>query len=426
MNEEYPPLEMLRKISDNRRTGHLEIQTNYICWNIYLVEGHIQYACHNLQSIETLKNYLLYLKIPISDIIFPSLTKVNSPFFLLLVIEQLVQQKQINANQKKFLLQKLIEDAIEPFVCLPEGQTKWKIDKTLLSIDAPKIFDDNGIKGSEIIDSLKERISQWQKLQPFISSPYQVPSCPNLTLLSMKVSGGNIPFTVLHKLVSKMKGESLRNISFLLKQDDLQLAQVLYPYIKHSIIVLDSPKSPFDKLPSIPSVTSVSSSSPSLETETPAEVEINISAPLSPEKITSSRQTSNSILHPEVKPSVSKTPKIICIDDSQGILDTIKDYLGNENYETVMVANPMECLPSLFTSKPDLILLDLSMPKMNGNRLCQILRTSPLFKQVPIIIVSGNTNLLNQEKIEAIGANDYLPKPFTKEDLLLMVNKYIS
>lgn len=437
MNEEYPPLEMLRKISENRQTGHLQIQINYVYWNIYLVEGKIQYAQHNLQSIDTIKNYLTSLKVPITNIIFPSLTKVNSPFFLLLTIKQLVAQQYINTTQKNVLLQKLTEDAIESFICLPEGHTKWEINKTLLSMDAPIIFDHDGIKGDQIIDPLKDRVSQWQKLQPFIFSPHQRPSCPNLSLLSTKIPGGNLAPPILYKLVSTMKGESLRNISFLLKQDDLKLAQILYPYIKHRIIVIDSPKSPLDKLPSIPSIRNISSIEvKNLEkkiigkTSSDADEKVNVSPSSLKSKSTiasSPSDINNDIALSAGKPhsASSKTHKIICIDDSQVMLDTLKDYLGSENYDTVTVANPMQCLPSLFASKPDLILLDLSMPNINGNRLCRILRTSPVFKKVPIIIVSGNTNMLTKEKIEEIGANNFLPKPFTKEELLVIVNKYL-
>jgi twitching motility two-component system response regulator PilG len=83
----------------------------------------------------------------------------------------------------------------------------------------------------------------------------------------------------------------------------------------------------------------------------------------------------------------------------------------------------MKCLSFLFQSKPDLILMDISMPGINGNRLCQILKNSPVFKQVPIILISGNTKLLNQETIESTGATDCLAKPFTQESLLDMVEK---
>jgi len=232
-----------------------------------------------------------------------------------------------------------------------------------------------------------------------------------------------------------MKGDSLRDISFLLKQDDLKLAQVLYPYIKQGVIVLDSPKPPFDKFPLIPLVNNVASPSISnlhKEVINKTTEKVNISPTPSISKIASSPSHINKTANTSVSFSAQKavssatTPKIICIDDSQVMLDTIKDYLGSENYETITVSNPMQCLPFLFSSKPDLILLDLSMPNINGNRLCKILRTSPTFKQVPIIIVSGNTNMLTQENIDSIGANNYLPKPFTKEELLVIVNKYLK
>ena len=107
------------------------------------------------------------------------------------------------------------------------------------------------------------------------------------------------------------------------------------------------------------------------------------------------------------------------------MLNTIRQYLGHEQFDVVTVENPMESLTALFGMKPDLILMDVSMPGINGNRLCQILRRSDVFKQLPIIMVSGNTGTLDRAKAQASGATDYLTKPFSREELLAIVQTHL-
>ncbi len=180
MNQEYPPLQMLRKICENKETGNLHIHSNQVLWNIYLIKGKIQYAQHNLQSLDTIKNYLVNLKIPLTQGKLTSSVHLQNPFFLLLNVNKLVENQEINTNQRDALLQKLTEDALESFICLPQARNQWEINKTLSLMNAPNIFKDNGIKGTELIDSLKIKLTQWQKLTPIISSPHQRPYCPNL------------------------------------------------------------------------------------------------------------------------------------------------------------------------------------------------------------------------------------------------------
>jgi twitching motility two-component system response regulator PilG len=85
----------------------------------------------------------------------------------------------------------------------------------------------------------------------------------------------------------------------------------------------------------------------------------------------------------------------------------------------------MLSLGPIFKVKPDLILMDFSMPKINGYKLCRILRQSHILKETPIIMVSGNSDI-EKEELERSGITDYLAKPFSQEQLLSVVNKYLQ
>lgn len=108
------------------------------------------------------------------------------------------------------------------------------------------------------------------------------------------------------------------------------------------------------------------------------------------------------------------------------MLEMLEHYLEDECFDVTTVANPMQSIPALFAAHPDLVLMDVSMPGINGNRLCQILKRSSAFKTTPIIMVSGNTGVLDKTKAKAMGATDYLPKPFSKETLLDLISHYLG
>jgi twitching motility two-component system response regulator PilG len=75
---------------------------------------------------------------------------------------------------------------------------------------------------------------------------------------------------------------------------------------------------------------------------------------------------------------------------------------------------------------PDLILLDVGMPAIDGYQLCSMLRRHNLFKTTPIVMVTGNTGLIDRAKAKVAGATDYMTKPFTQEQLIKMVFRYLT
>jgi twitching motility two-component system response regulator PilG len=76
--------------------------------------------------------------------------------------------------------------------------------------------------------------------------------------------------------------------------------------------------------------------------------------------------------------------------------------------------------------KPDLILLDVNMAGIDGYELCRLLRNHSFFKNIPIIMVTGNTGIIDRVKARFVGASGYLTKPFTQSDLLKMVFRHLS
>jgi twitching motility two-component system response regulator PilG len=90
-----------------------------------------------------------------------------------------------------------------------------------------------------------------------------------------------------------------------------------------------------------------------------------------------------------------------------------------------MINDPVKALMQIMRTKPDLILLDVGMPNLDGYELCSLLRRHPSFKQTPIIMVTGHTGFLDRAKAKLVGASGYLTKPFTQSELVNTVFKFL-
>lgn len=131
---------------------------------------------------------------------------------------------------------------------------------------------------------------------------------------------------------------------------------------------------------------------------------------------------------PGVPDTVVTQPRhtIACIDDSPTILQAISSFLNDESISVIMINDPVKALMQVVRSKPDVILLDVGMPNLDGYELCSLLRRHPSFKQTPIIMVTGHTGFIDRAKAKLVGASGYLTKPFTQAELVSTVFKHLG
>lgn len=117
---------------------------------------------------------------------------------------------------------------------------------------------------------------------------------------------------------------------------------------------------------------------------------------------------------------------IVCIDDSPTVLQAISCFLDDQSFSVIMINDPVKALMQVVRSKPDLILLDVGMPNLDGYELCALLRRHPAVKATPIIMVTGHTGFIDRAKAKLVGASGYLTKPFNQSDLLKIVFKHLT
>ncbi len=114
---------------------------------------------------------------------------------------------------------------------------------------------------------------------------------------------------------------------------------------------------------------------------------------------------------------MNNTPRILIVDDEPFNVDYLEQELEDLNYETITAANGKEAVEKIISESPDLVLLDIMMPVMDGFDVLENVKANPDIQNTPIIVISANNDLNSVVKGIKLGAEDYLPKPF--EPILL-------
>lgn len=118
--------------------------------------------------------------------------------------------------------------------------------------------------------------------------------------------------------------------------------------------------------------------------------------------------------------------KILCIDDSLTVLNSIKSYLDEQIFSVITITDSFNALTEIIRNKPDIILLEVEMPQLDGYEVCSLLRKHSSFKNTPVIMVTSKTGLIDRAKSKLVRASGFLPKPFTQGDLLKIVFQHIT
>jgi len=110
--------------------------------------------------------------------------------------------------------------------------------------------------------------------------------------------------------------------------------------------------------------------------------------------------------------------KILIVDDDVMITTLMQSLVGIGGHQPIVVNDSTEALETAKSTDPDLITLDLMMPNLSGYDICELLRADPQFADTPIIIISAKEDTQSREHAFALGANEYLNKPFNIDDFL--------
>lgn len=118
--------------------------------------------------------------------------------------------------------------------------------------------------------------------------------------------------------------------------------------------------------------------------------------------------------------------KILFIEDEPQQIMMVKMRLEANGYEVISATDGEDGLKKAYEEKPDLILLDLIMPKLDGFTVCERLKKDPETMAIPIIVITAMDDKDVLERCRALGANDLIGKPFESSDLMSMIRSLIS
>jgi chemosensory pili system protein ChpA (sensor histidine kinase/response regulator) len=119
-------------------------------------------------------------------------------------------------------------------------------------------------------------------------------------------------------------------------------------------------------------------------------------------------------------------PTILFVEDTTEQRDLVAMFLGMNGYQVEVANNGIEGLAQARELEPDLILLDLGMPKMDGYQMMEELRADEMLKDIPVVVISAWAAAKHRERAEAAGADAFITKPFELTHILTMVQKYVS
>ena len=116
--------------------------------------------------------------------------------------------------------------------------------------------------------------------------------------------------------------------------------------------------------------------------------------------------------------------KVLVIDDSNTIRRSAEIFLRQGGHEVVLAEDGFDALSKVTDHQPDLIFCDILMPRLDGYQTCAIIKRNAKFAEVPVIMLSSKDGLFDKARGRMVGSQDYLTKPFTKDQLLQAVEQF--
>ncbi len=118
--------------------------------------------------------------------------------------------------------------------------------------------------------------------------------------------------------------------------------------------------------------------------------------------------------------------KVMVIDDSKTIRRTAETLLKKEGAEVLTATDGFEALAKISDLKPDIIFVDIMMPRLDGYQTCALIKNNHQFRSTPVIMLSSKDGLFDKARGRIVGSEQYLTKPFTRNELLDAIRQHVA
>ncbi|MES1021831.1 response regulator [Gloeocapsa sp. BRSZ] len=345
-------------------------------WNIYLFLGRILYATGGNHPVKRWRrNILTYCpQLDVNALKFPENTDNSSGeiSWEYLLLYSAVEQQQTTRDQAAKIIASIVAEVLFDITQATNITGEVKPD----NLSVPQLV---LLEPGQAIAEAQNAWQNWQKAKLADRSPNRAPIIREPEQLQQQVSPA-----VFQNLTKLLDGQrSLRDIAAGMKRDVMEVTSSLLPYIQSGLIeFVDIP----DAAP-----------------------------PISPPATVVSQPT-----------IASSKALIACVDDSPLVCQSLEKILTTAGYQFVSIQDSLRAIATLLTRKPELIFLDLVMPNTNGYEICSQLRKVSVFRDTPIIILTGNDGIIDRVRAKLVGATDFLSKPVDAQTLLEVTQTHLN
>jgi twitching motility two-component system response regulator PilG len=126
------------------------------------------------------------------------------------------------------------------------------------------------------------------------------------------------------------------------------------------------------------------------------------------------------------KPVLQLNVKVMVIDDSKTIRRSAETLLKKVGCDVVTATDGFEALAKITEHNPDIIFVDIMMPRLDGYQTCALIKNNQTFKSTPVIMLSSKDSIFDRARGRIVGSEEYLTKPFSKEDLIGAITSHVA
>jgi twitching motility two-component system response regulator PilG len=124
--------------------------------------------------------------------------------------------------------------------------------------------------------------------------------------------------------------------------------------------------------------------------------------------------------------SINLNVKVMVIEDSKTIRRSAETLLKKVGCEVITAIDGFEALAKITEHKPDIIFVDIMMPRLDGYQTCALIKNNETFKSTPVIMLSSKDSIFDRARGQIVGSEKYLTKPFSKEDLINAITAHVA
>ncbi|ESA35681.1 response regulator receiver protein [Leptolyngbya sp. Heron Island J] len=408
---EITELTQLLKLPNTNLDGHLILSDQQLSWKLTVIQGRLLYAVDNMHVVRHWnRNFEQY---------FPNASWTNTEIqpsadqpWQIQWLDMGVSQQHLSLIRAKLMIRTIMQECLFELSLCNFLQHHWQ-PSTLPLSQVSRSLALSTWETKMTHSKVKNLRQQWQAagltgLTPSLSPILKRSVEPQrLPLPHQYFTGRNTLWDIATKL-DKSVVEVTQHLLPLIKDQALELRTI--PDLPLSKVKLSVPASSTPPTPAATATASrkLGSLSSSVISAKPA------------------KPVSSFIESAPAPKKEAGQPLIACIDDSPVLAHSLKKILATAGYRTLIIQEPMQGFSQLIEHVPGLILLDVMLPNADGYNICRFLRDTPVFKNTPIIILTGRSKPVDRARASMAGATEFLVKPPEPNELISMIRKYLQ